>query len=105
MTWAHMMDVPQPIEMYDQVQAEVEKQLGRPLHPECLLHMVTQTDTGFRVTEVWESHEAADRFGDEVLQPIIGRVVGQQVLEQGPPPTEELHLHRLFSRENTPAAV
>jgi hypothetical protein len=40
-----------------------------------------------------------------VLQPIIGRIVGQQVLEQGPPPTEEIHLHRLFSRENTPAAV
>lgn len=105
MTYAHMMDVPQSLEMYDKVRAEVEKQIGGPMPKDCLLHMVTETDAGFRVTEVWESHEAADRFGDEVMRPIIDRVAGPEVSAQGPPPSSELQLHRLQTRSATPVTA
>ena len=36
----------------------------------------TPTAEGFRITEVWESHEAVDRYGDEVIRPAIGRRCG-----------------------------
>jgi hypothetical protein len=97
MTYAYTMDVPQPIEMYDKVRAELEKRLGRSIPEGCLLHLAVKTDTGFRVTEVWESHEAVDRFGDEVMRPIIAGVMGvpEAELEQNPPPNQEIDLHHL----------
>ncbi len=29
---------------------------------------VVRIEGGFRVTDVWKSHEAADRFGDEIMR-------------------------------------
>jgi hypothetical protein len=52
-------------------------------------------DTGFRVTEVWDSHETADKFGDDVLRPIIERVAGPEAVAGGAPPSQELDLHTL----------
>ena len=49
-----------PIEDYDRVHAEVQGHAG-DLAEQCLLHLVTRTQTGFRITDVWETHEAADR--------------------------------------------
>jgi hypothetical protein len=97
MTYAYTMDVGQPIEMYERVREELEHQLGRTIPQGCLVHLVTRTDSGFRVTEVWESHEAADRFGDEIMRPLISRVTGRTDAElaQNPPASEELHVHRL----------
>ncbi|GAC1324900.1 MAG: hypothetical protein NVSMB13_07070 [Mycobacteriales bacterium] len=99
------MDVDQPIEMYDGVRAEVEKQLGQSTPAGCLMHLVTRTDSGFRVTEVWESHEAADRFGDEVMRPTIEQVAGPEIAAQGPPPSEELEVHRLAIGAQSAASV
>ncbi len=95
MLYAYSMTVEQPAEMYDKVNAELEEELHRPLPQGCLVHLATRTATGFRVTEVWESHEACDRFADEVMRPLIGRVMGQQMLEQGPPPSEDWDVMRL----------
>jgi hypothetical protein len=88
--YAFQMDVEQPVEMYEQVHAEVERVTGQGLPEHCLLHMATRTPTGFRVTEVWDSHEAADRFGDEVVRPAIERIAGAQATAEGPPPSTEL---------------
>jgi hypothetical protein len=93
--YAYQMDVAQPISMYDQVHAEVQRRLGKPTPDECLMHLATATDGGFRITEVWTSHEACDRFSDEVLRPIIGEVVGQEMLAAGPPPSTELDVRAL----------
>ena len=95
MTYAFSMEVDQPVEMYKTVHSALMQRLGRELPTGCLLHLATQTDTGFRVIEVWESHVAADRFGDEVMRPLIAEVSGitQEALEQqGPPPSQELQL-------------
>ena len=83
--YAHQMDVQQPIEMYDRVRSEVVKTIGREVPEGCLLHMATEIPGGFRVTEVWESHEQCDRFGDEVLRPTVFRVAGEEAAVAGPP--------------------
>ena len=38
-----------------------------------LMHVAGQSPQGFRVVDVWESEEAAGRFG-EILQPILEEV-------------------------------
>jgi hypothetical protein len=96
--YAFHMDVPQPIEMYDQVRKEVEARIGRPMPEECLVHFVTPTGTGFRITEVWESHEAVDRFGDEVMRPAVAAVAGEEAVAGGPPPNQEFDVHRIVLR-------
>ncbi|MDQ6648882.1 MAG: hypothetical protein M3Z02_01985 [Actinomycetota bacterium] len=93
--YAYQMDVAQPIEMYDRVRPEVERRVGGPLPSGCLMHMVTTTDEGFRVTEVWETQAACDRFGDEVMWKVIADVLGPEVSAAGPPPNQDLALHRL----------
>ncbi len=56
---------------YDQVHAEVAPD-NRP--PAGLLYHVTgPTETGWRLVEVWESQEAADRFFQERLGPALQR--------------------------------
>ena len=36
-----------------------------------LFHWVTKTDDGFRVTDVWESRDAFEKFADEKLGPLL----------------------------------
>lgn len=102
--YGYQMDVAMPIEMYDRVSAEIQKKTGG-LAQGCLLHLVTRIDGGFRVTEVWESHEAADRFGDEVLRPTIESVLGAEATAGEPPPSEELDVHHLQLGESAKAGA
>ena len=50
---------------YDQVRKEVSPDNKRPAG--MLYHVGGPTKTGWRVTEVWESQEAADRFFKQTL--------------------------------------
>jgi hypothetical protein len=93
--YGYSMDVPMSLEVYDRVHAEVERRLGSPMAPGCLLHLVARTEQGFRVTEVWDSHEASDRFGEQVLRPALEQVVGADVVAAGPPPSVDLDVHAL----------
>lgn len=103
--YAYQMDVDQPMDMYDRVRAEVVKTIGKEMPDGCLLHMVTDTATGFRVTEVWDSHEACDRFGDEIMRPTVERVGGPAAVQAGPPPNQELAVHMLQIAHAAQAAV
>ncbi|UZJ25777.1 hypothetical protein RHODO2019_04865 [Rhodococcus antarcticus] len=103
--YAYQMDVAQPMAMWDAVHAEVLKVTGHAMPDGCLMHMATATATGFRVTEVWDSHEAADRFVSEVRRPIIERIGGADAVAAGPPPVEELTLHALLSVARSDAPV
>lgn len=93
--YAYQMDVPQPLEMYDRVHAEVERRLGTTVPAGCLLHLVTRTADGFRVTEVWDSREASDRFSADVLRQVISDVAGPEQAAAGPPASEDLDVHAL----------
>ena len=103
--YAYQMDVQQPLTMWDAVHAEVLKATGNDMPDGCLMHMATATASGFRVTEVWQSHDAAERYVREVRRPIIERVGGADAIAAGPPPSEELTLHALLTvaRSNVPA--
>lgn len=101
--YAYQMDVHQPMSMYDAVRAEVVRTIGKEVPDGCVMHMVTEIPDGFRVTEVWESHELCDRFGDDVMRPTVMRVAGEQA-ESAPPPNEELTLHILRVAAAVPAA-
>jgi hypothetical protein len=92
--YAYEMDVARPLEEYDRIHAEIEGRTG-DLGEQCLLHLVTRTDSGFRVIDVWETHEAADRWGDEVMRPAVERVFGAETTAGGPPPSRELEVHQL----------
>jgi hypothetical protein len=56
---------------YDQVRKEVSPDNKRPAG--MLYHVGGPTKTGWRVTEVWESQEAADRFFQETLGTALQR--------------------------------
>jgi hypothetical protein len=86
--YAFSIDVRQPVEMYEQILAAL-RDAGQDQPPERILHLAVLTDGGFRVTEVWESHEAVDRYGDEVMRPTIARIGGADVVAGGPPPNQE----------------
>jgi hypothetical protein len=95
--YAFSIDIPMPIERYSAVTKELEAS-GNGAPPERVLHLCTPTADGFRITEVWESHEAVDRYGDEVIRPTIARVVGADAVAGGPPPNQEFELAGLQVR-------
>ena len=61
------------IEMYDKVNAEMQKRMGEdnPLVAECLVHMCRQTEEGFTVLEVWSSEAKAQEYWDDYLSKAI----------------------------------
>jgi hypothetical protein len=79
MTWAVIMDVPAPIEVYDAVHAELLQRTGGTADG-LLVHLARATDSGFQVIEVWESREAAEWYERELVRPVMAEVAG------GPPP-------------------
>jgi hypothetical protein len=95
--YAFSVDVPMPVEQYKAVMDALQASGGNA-PPERLLHFCTPTAEGFRITEVWESHEAVDRYGDEVIRPAIARVVGEEAVAGGPPPNQEFELAGLQVR-------
>jgi hypothetical protein len=87
MTYAYLVDVPAPVELYDAVHAEVDRRSGG--HADGLLvHLGRATATGFQVLEVWESKEQADRFGDEFVRPAMASA-GAGAVEGPEPPRQE----------------
>jgi len=65
--------------LYDQVNAEVG-----PEHPDGLIiHTASEVDGEVRITDVWESAEAAMSFTQNRLGPAVAAVTGE--LPDGPP--------------------
>lgn len=91
-----------PVEMYRKVHDEIMRRLGGQQAADCLVHLVTGIDGGFRVTEVWESQEACDRFGREMVQPVIESIGGPEAAAT-PPATVELDVINLDLGPSTPA--
>lgn len=62
------------VEQYDQVIAKMGFSPGGPGGPGGLFHWVTSTDQGLRVTDVWESREAFEKFAQEQIGPRTAEV-------------------------------
>ena len=86
MTYSYVVDVPMPVELYHAAHAAIQEAAGDTDYG-MLVHIARATDTGFQITEVWQSKEHCDRFDVEVAGPVITRISGGQQMPQ--PPREE----------------
>ena len=68
------------LDQYDQVLEKMGFEHGGTGAPGGLFHWVTETDNGFRVTDVWETQEQFDKFSEEKIGPY-----SQEVGFPGPP--------------------
>ena len=59
------------LDRYDEVNERIGLLPGGPASREELFHWVTKTDDGFRVTDVWESRDAFEKFAHEKLGPLL----------------------------------
>ena len=94
MTYAYVIDVPEPIELYEVVHAEVDRRSGGRADG-LIVHLARPTETGFQVLEVWESKEHSDRFGAEVVGPAMA-AVGAGPGDGPPPQPVEFQPHGLM---------
>jgi len=62
------------LEQYDEVVAKMGFTPRGRGEPGGLFHWVTQTATGIRVTDVWESREIFERFAQEKIGPLTATV-------------------------------
>jgi hypothetical protein len=92
MTYSYTADIPAPIEMYDAMHAAIKEAVGTSADG-LLVHIGRGTESGFQVTEVWESKDKFDKFVNEIAGPIMARLSGGQA----PPglPTNEFELRGL----------
>ena len=76
MTYAHIIDVPIPIEGYDAVHRTMIDRMNGEVPPDLglLVHIGRASESGFQVIEVWESKEAMDRAFQELVIPVIDSV-------------------------------
>ncbi len=86
MTYAHVVEVDAPIEMYEAVHGELNRQDGGDVDG-LLVHIGRAVPTGFQVIEVWESRAHFERYNDDVVLPTMARLGAGQ---QGPAPEQRL---------------
>ena len=77
MTWAVTMDVPGlPAEVYDDVHRRLLRRTQGTVIDGLLVHLARQTADGMQVVEVWRSREDFERYGREVVGPVVSEVLG-----------------------------
>jgi hypothetical protein len=76
------------LDQYDQVIEKMGFRRGGPGAPGGLFHWVTKTDDGIRVTDVWETKEQFEQFGQEQIGPIT-----QAVGIPSPPEVQFFEVH------------
>jgi quinol monooxygenase YgiN len=86
MTYAHVVEVAAPIEMYDALHEELSRQDGGEVDG-LLVHVARATATGFQVVEVWESKSHFQRYNQDAVLPTAARLGAGQ---QGPPLEQRL---------------
>ena len=76
MTWAVTTDVPGlSAEVYDAVHRKVLDRTGGSADG-LLVHLARQTGDGVQVIDVWRSREDYERYGREVVGPVLAEVLG-----------------------------
>jgi hypothetical protein len=74
-TWAVTPAVPGlPVEVYDAVHEALLERTGGAVAG-LLVHLARQTDDGVQVIEVGESREAFERYGREVVEPVVSEIL------------------------------
>jgi hypothetical protein len=94
MTYAHVVDVSAPVEMYDALHAEIVRRSDATVDG-LLVHVGRPTATGFQVLEVWRSRAHFDRYNHHVVRPAMADMAAGR---DGPAPQqaiEEFDVHGL----------
>ena len=78
---------------YDQVIQKMGFRPGGPGAPGGLFHWVTKTDSGIRVTDVWESRAQFEKFATEKIGPLTA-----QVGLTSPPKTTFFEVHNYLTK-------
>jgi hypothetical protein len=99
MPWRATFDVPAPIENYDETIPLVEE-ITHGIPDGLIAHIASPTETGYRVTEVWQSEDHWKRFRTGVLTPLLQRLTGQDSPEQPDPQPFPVHAVRSISTES-----
>ena len=76
------------LEQYDKVIELMNLTPGGRGAPKSISHWVTKTDDGIRVTDVWETREVFEKFGEEQIGPYT-----QQAGITAPPTTTFYDVH------------
>ncbi len=94
MTYAFVQDVPIDLRLYERIKAD----LGGAPPAGLIVHVVEQTDAGLRYLDVWESEEACDRFTEERLHPVVGRVLAEAGFRppDGEPPRRRIDVREVW---------
>ena len=99
MSWGATFDVPgADPEFYDQTVQMVEE-MTHGIPEGCIVHIMSPTDDGYRLTEVWQSEEAWQRFRSEILTPLLRRITGEESPQQPDPQAFPVHSVRARSTE------
>jgi hypothetical protein len=77
MTFAVTMDVAEPVELYDAVHRALLERTGGVVDG-LLVHLARQTGDGFQVIGVWNSREEYERYGREVVGPVVAELLAGQ---------------------------
>jgi hypothetical protein len=80
------------LEQYDDVVNRMGFEPRGAGGPGALFHWVTKTPDGIRVTDVWETQEAFEKFAEEKIAPIT-----QAVGVQGQPETTYFDVHNYLT--------
>lgn len=85
------------LDQYDEVVTRMGFAPGGPGAPGGLFHYVVETDSGIRVSDVWETREQFERFATEHIGPITQAV--------GVPPASNVSIVEVHSYLTAPPAV
>jgi hypothetical protein len=85
-TYAHIVDVAAPIEMYDALHADILRRGGHAADG-LLVHVGRPTASGFQVLEIWESRSHFEHYNDQIVLPGLERMTAPR---PGPSPQQTI---------------
>ena len=86
--------IPAPVEMYDEMHAELLKGVGATVDG-LLVHIGRAATDGFQTLEVWESKEHYDRANTDIVFPMMREPAGDEPPPSMEPATETFDVHGL----------
>ena len=98
MAWGATFEVPNTnTDFYDQALKMLLKEVPHGMPEGCIVHFMSPTADGYRITEVWESEEQFQRFRREIQRPLLLRLVDEESLKQPDPQPFPVHAVRARS--------
>ena len=77
----------------------VQQALGGGAPDGLIYHAAGEQPNGnWQAVSIWESEEHFNRFRDERVMPVVAQVLGEAVMQAGPPPSETFEAKHVMSR-------